>query len=197
MEAKLFCVTLSFYRRSCFTSTMIVIIIIFVQSNLNLNSNQKDIDTVAERFFFTSNFLQKGDEMAMIPEPVILVQESSLTSLVQDSTTNVGEENHDAEFKNSNLLYPLIDVQQRRKHSLPSLQISEGMMASQVRRLSDFGGESGATISKNDVAFLTTLSQHPATGNAERRHSVITLSNFQPTIFGRNRRDTVTGVIRR
>ncbi|XP_011204779.2 uncharacterized protein LOC105227235 [Bactrocera dorsalis] len=94
---------------------------------------------------------------------------------------------------NPYLLCPFPDMQQRRKHSLPSLQITEGITASQVRRLSEVGGENGG-LSPKEVEFLATLSQkaNPAAGG--RRHSVVTISAVPPTLFGRNRRESLTGM---
>ncbi|XP_058976912.1 uncharacterized protein LOC109613174 [Musca domestica] len=97
--------------------------------------------------------------------------------------------------KNPYLLCPLPDMQQRRKHSLPSLQITEGITASQVRRLSDVGGETGG-LSPHDVEFLTTLSQSQAgPSGGGRRHSVVTISAVPPTLFGRNRRESISGAL--
>ncbi|XP_059223003.1 uncharacterized protein LOC106090369 [Stomoxys calcitrans] len=97
--------------------------------------------------------------------------------------------------KNPYLLCPLPDMQQRRKHSLPSLQITEGITASQVRRLSDVGGETGG-LSPHDVEFLTTLSQSQCgTSAGGRRHSVVTISAVAPTLFGRNRRESISGAL--
>lgn len=99
--------------------------------------------------------------------------------------------------KNPYLLCPLPDMQQRRKHSLPSLQITEGITASQVRRLSDVGGETGG-LSPHDVEFLTTLSQSQSgTSAGGRRHSVVTISAVPPTLFGRNRRESISGALYR
>ncbi|XP_017055740.1 uncharacterized protein LOC108097743 [Drosophila ficusphila] len=94
---------------------------------------------------------------------------------------------------NPYLLCPFPDMQQRRKHSLPSLQITEGITASQVRRLSEVGGETGG-LSPKEVEFLATLSQKANPSAGGRRHSVVTISAVPPTLFGRNRRESISGV---
>lgn len=88
---------------------------------------------------------------------------------------------------NPYLLTPWRDT---RKHSLPSQQVTDGITASQVRRLSERGGE-GSGPSPREAAFLATLSQAPAPSG--RRHSVVTISKVPQTVFGRGRRDSVAG----
>uniref|UniRef100_A0A1B0BTZ7 Uncharacterized protein n=1 Tax=Glossina palpalis gambiensis TaxID=67801 RepID=A0A1B0BTZ7_9MUSC len=95
--------------------------------------------------------------------------------------------------KNPYLLCPFPDMQKRRKNSLPSLQITEGITASQVRRLSDVGGETTGTLSPHEVQFLTTLTQRSNVAGSTRRHSVVTISAAQPTLFGRSRRESISG----
>lgn len=89
---------------------------------------------------------------------------------------------------NPYLLSPWRDPRESRKHSLPSQQVTEGITASQVRRLSERGGE-GSGPSPKEAAFLATLSQAPAPSG--RRHSVVTISKVPATIFGRTRRESV------
>lgn len=86
---------------------------------------------------------------------------------------------------NPYLLSPWRDT---RKHSLPSQQVTEGITASQVRRLSERGGE-GSGPSPREAAFLATLSQAPAPSG--RRHSVVTISKVPQNVFGRGRRESV------
>lgn len=139
-------------------------------------------------------------------EPLIVVEESHTTDSSEDllgaiggaeggsaATRRTNSDDSDPESpKNPYLLCPLIDMQQRRKHSLPSLQITEGITASQVRRLSEVGGETGG-LSPHEVEFLATLSQKNYPGGGGRRHSVVTISAVPPTLFGRNRRESISG----
>lgn len=60
----------------------------------------------------------------------------------------------------------------------------------QVRRLSERGGE-GSGPSPREAAFLSTLSQAPAPQPGGRRHSVVTIARVPPTLFGRNRRESI------
>lgn len=59
----------------------------------------------------------------------------------------------------------------------------------QVRRLSERGEGSGPT--PREAAFLATLSQAPTPQPGGRRHSVVTISRVPPTLFGRNRRESI------
>lgn len=110
---------------------------------------------------------------------------------------------------NPYLLSPFRDPRETRKHSLPNIQITDGIKASQVRRLSD-GGENAPTA--QEAAFLAQLSQVTTTdeggaagasgavgGGAAgglrtvggcRRHSIVTISKVPPILFGRNRRES-------
>lgn len=107
---------------------------------------------------------------------------------------------------NPYLLSPFRDGRDTRKHSLPNIQITDGIKASQVRRLSD-GGENAPTA--QEAAFLAQLSQvttadgaagggglGPTGGGAAglaggcRRHSIVTISKVPPILFGRNRRES-------
>ncbi|KAM7348500.1 uncharacterized protein ACRADG_007786 isoform 1-T7 [Cochliomyia hominivorax] len=143
-------------------------------------------------------------------EPLIVVEESQTTEDSEDVLGAIGgvgaegggacggrtnSDDSDPESpKNPYLLCPLPDMQQRRKHSLPSLQITEGITASQVRRLSEVGGETGG-LSPHEVEFLATLSQKTNPGSGGRRHSVVTISAVPPTLFGRNRRESISGAM--
>lgn len=57
---------------------------------------------------------------------------------------------------NPYLLSPWRDARETRKHSLPSQQVTEGITASQVRRLSERGGE-GSGPSPKVINFLCFL----------------------------------------
>lgn len=61
-----------------------------------------------------------------------------------------------------------------------------GITASQVRRLSERGGEGP---SPKEAEFLATLSQAPQPSG--RRHSVVTISKVPMAAFGRGRRESV------
>lgn len=89
---------------------------------------------------------------------------------------------------NPYLLSPWRDPRETRKHSLPSQQVTEGITASQVRRLSERGGE-GSGPSQKEAEFLATLSQAPQPSG--RRHSVVTISKCPLAPFGRGRRESV------
>lgn len=133
-------------------------------------------------------------------EPLIVVEETNVADEEETADTTEPRKKSTSDDNNSDsdspvnpfLLCPFPDMQQRRKHSLPSLQITEGITASQVRRLSEAGGESN-TLSCKEVEFLATLSQkqNPAAGG--RRHSVVTISACAP-LFGRNRRESISGL---
>lgn len=89
---------------------------------------------------------------------------------------------------NPYLLSPWRDPRETRKHSLPSQQVTDGITASQVRRLSERGGE-GSGPSPKEAEFLATLSQAPQPSG--RRHSVVTISKVPFNVFGRGRRESV------
>lgn len=60
---------------------------------------------------------------------------------------------------NPYLLSPWRDARESRKHSLPSQQVTEGITASQVRRLSERGGE-GSGPSSKVISIEYTLWAH-------------------------------------
>uniref|UniRef100_A0A1B0A5B8 Uncharacterized protein n=1 Tax=Glossina pallidipes TaxID=7398 RepID=A0A1B0A5B8_GLOPL len=125
-------------------------------------------------------------------EPLIVVEESNVTE--EDDRESSGTYSNRASLDidspvNPYLLSPWRDPREGRKHSLPSQQVTEGITASQVRRLSDRGG---AGPTPREAAFLATLSQAPAPSG--RRHSVVTISKVPPTLFGRSRRESVAAI---
>ncbi|XP_020797870.1 uncharacterized protein LOC110176006 [Drosophila serrata] len=134
----------------------------------------------------------QGNHSIIAPEPLIVVEESNLPEeqepdSSEPTVSNRGSLDIDSPV-NPYLLSPWRDPREARKHSLPSQQVTEGITASQVRRLSERGGE-GSGPTPKEAAFLATLSQAPApTG---RRHSVVTISKVPTTIFGRSRRESV------
>ncbi|XP_011136876.1 uncharacterized protein LOC105181663 [Harpegnathos saltator] len=123
-------------------------------------------------------------------EPLIVVEES--TSGEEEAERHRTESpprcvDPDSPSLNPYLLSPWRDA---RKHSLPTPQCTSGITASQVRRLSERGGE-GSGPSAREAAFLATLSQAPAPQAGGRRHSVVTISRVPTTLFGRNRRESI------
>lgn len=124
-------------------------------------------------------------------EPLIVVDESQIAE--EDDQESSETPSHKASLDidspvNPYLLSPWREPRESRKHSLPSQQVTEGITASQVRRLSERGGE-GSGPSPKEAAFLATLSQAPAPSG--RRHSVVTISKVPTNIFGRARRESV------
>lgn len=93
-----------------------------------------------------------------VDEPLIVVDESEELENVPTSPKSVEEEDDEEKESPDNpyLLSPWRDPRETRKRSLPNIQCTDGITASQVRRLSD-GGENAPTAS--EVAFLTKLSQ--------------------------------------
>ncbi|XP_073828479.1 kairos [Musca autumnalis] len=127
-------------------------------------------------------------------EPLIVVDESQIVEEddQESSETPSNKASLDIDSPvNPYLLSPWRDPRESRKHSLPSQQVTEGITASQVRRLSERGGE-GSGPSPKEAAFLATLSQAPAPSG--RRHSVVTISKVPTTIFGRARRESVAAL---
>lgn len=93
-----------------------------------------------------------------VDEPLIVVDESEELENEPTSPRSIEEEvDEDKESPdNPYLLSPFRDPRETRKHSLPNIQCTSGIMASQVRRLSD-GGENAPNA--NEMAFLAKLSQ--------------------------------------
>ncbi|XP_018394892.1 PREDICTED: uncharacterized protein LOC108773551 [Cyphomyrmex costatus] len=117
-------------------------------------------------------------------EPLIVVEEEAERCRAESPPRCVDP---DSPSLNPYLLSPWRDA---RKHSLPTPQCTSGITASQVRRLSERGGE-GSGPSAREAAFLATLSQTPAPTAGGRRHSVVTISRVPTTLFGRNRRESI------
>lgn len=128
-------------------------------------------------------------------EPLIVVEESNVSDEEREEVESSGTSNRaslDIESPiNPYLLSPWRDGREGRKHSLPSQQVTEGITASQVRRLSERGGE-GSGPTPREAAFLATLCQAPAPSG--RRHSVVTISKVPPVLFGRCRRESVAAI---
>ncbi|XP_055846315.1 uncharacterized protein LOC129912194 [Episyrphus balteatus] len=144
------------------------------------------------RASFTPVFNLSAQEPLIVVEETNVADDDDADSAEQRKKSTSDDNNSDSDSPvNPFLLCPFPDMQQRRKHSLPSLQITEGITASQVRRLSEAGGENN-TLSCKEVEFLATLSQkqNPAAGG--RRHSVVTISACAP-LFGRSRRESISG----
>ncbi|CAH1719902.1 unnamed protein product [Chironomus riparius] len=130
-------------------------------------------------------------------EPLIVVEESEHderdeTEESQKSSSPRQSLDIDSPV-NPYLLSPWRDPRETRKHSLPTPPCTSGITASQVRRLSERGGE-GSGPSPMEQAFLATLSQAPAPQPGGRRHSVVTISKVPSTLFGRCRRESIAAV---
>ncbi|XP_059613517.1 uncharacterized protein LOC132259776 [Phlebotomus argentipes] len=125
-------------------------------------------------------------------EPLIVVEESGAGEEDEPPSNRSSPRNSlDIDSPvNPYLLSPWRDPRDTRKHSLPTPQCTTGITASQVRRLSERGGE-GSGPSPREAAFLATLSQAPAPTPGGRRHSVVTISKVPPALFGRNRRESI------
>ncbi|XP_044575844.1 uncharacterized protein LOC123259406 [Cotesia glomerata] len=126
-------------------------------------------------------------------EPQIIVEESTLGEEEAERRRNESPPrclDPDSPSLNPYLLSPWRET---RKHSLPTPQCTTGITASQVRRLSERGGE-GSGPSPREAAFLATLSQAPAPQPGGRRHSVVTISKVPPMLFGRNRRESIAAL---
>ncbi|XP_012269128.2 uncharacterized protein LOC105693649 [Athalia rosae] len=122
-------------------------------------------------------------------EPLIVVEESLLGEEEAERRRNESPPrcvDPDSPSVNPYLLSPWRET---RKHSLPTPQCTSGITASQVRRLSERGEGSGPT--PREAAFLATLSQAPAPQPGGRRHSVVTISKVTPSLFGRDRRESI------
>lgn len=125
-------------------------------------------------------------------EPLIVVEESGCLE-EEECRTNSSSPRQSLDIEspqNPYLLSPWRDPRETRKHSLPTPACTSGITASQVRRLSERGGE-GSGPSPREAAFLATLSTAPAPQPGGRRHSVVTICKVPPAMFGRNRRESV------
>ncbi|XP_055300729.1 uncharacterized protein LOC129567648 [Sitodiplosis mosellana] len=122
-----------------------------------------------------------------VDEPLIVVDESEELENEPTSPKSIEEEVDDDKDSPDNpyLLSPFRDPRETRKHSLPNIQCTSGIMASQVRRLSDGGDNAPST---SEMAFLAKLSQ--ASTSSGRRHSIVTFTRVPQTLFGRNRRES-------
>ncbi|KAK9506976.1 hypothetical protein O3M35_008815 [Rhynocoris fuscipes] len=126
-------------------------------------------------------------------EPLIVVEETGGIKEEDENELSDKEESPsgpDSPLLNPYLLSPYRDL---RKRSLPTPSCTSGITASQVRRLSEQGGETGKGPSPMEAAFLATLSSAPAPSAGGRRHSVVTISRAPQTsiLFGRNRRESI------
>ncbi|KAK0181864.1 hypothetical protein PV327_000051 [Microctonus hyperodae] len=130
---------------------------------------------------------------SVVAEPQIIVEESTLGEEETERRRNESPPrclDPDSPSLNPYLLSPWRET---RKRSLPTPQCTSGITASQVRRLSERGGE-GSGPSPNEAAFLATLSQAPAPQPGGRRHSVVTISKVPQTSFGRYRRESIAAL---
>lgn len=93
-----------------------------------------------------------------VDEPLIVVNESEELDTSPTSPKSIDDAIDDDKESPDNpyLLSPWRDPRDTRKHSLPNLQCTDGITASQVRRLSD-GGDNAPSV--KEVAFLAKLSQ--------------------------------------
>ena len=141
------------------------------------------------RSSFTPTFGQSNQE------PLIVVEESEYDEKEEvESKKSSPRYSLDVESPvNPYLLSPWRDARETRKHSLPTPPCTSGITASQVRRLSERGGENSGPTPR-EQAFLATLSQAPAPQPGGRRHSVVTISKLPSTLFGRNRRESIAAV---
>ncbi|KAF6208119.1 hypothetical protein GE061_016569 [Apolygus lucorum] len=138
-----------------------------------------------------SEMLRRGSYMTQ--EPLILVEESGdIIEEEEEEQPSEGGESPSAPDSPSVNPYLLSPYRDLRKRSLPTPHCTTGIMASQVRRLSEQGGEGGKGPSPIEQAFLATLSSAPAPTPGGRRHSVVTISRVpQNSLFGRNRRESI------
>lgn len=93
-----------------------------------------------------------------IDEPLIVVDESEELANSPTSPKSIEDAVDDDKESPDNpyLLSPWRDPRDTRKHSLPNLHGTDGITASQVRRLSD-GGDNAPSV--KEVEFLAKLSQ--------------------------------------
>lgn len=126
-------------------------------------------------------------------EPLIVVEESGNDEEEEYSSNKSVTPKQSLDMDspvNPYLLSPWRDPRETRKHSLPTPQCTTGITASQVRRLSERGGD-GSGPTPREAAFLATLSQSSGPAPGGRRHSVVTISKVPTTLFGRNRRESI------
>lgn len=93
-----------------------------------------------------------------VDEPLIVVDESEELEHSPTSPKSIDDDFDDDKESPDNpyLLSPWRDPRETRKHSLPNIQCTDGITASQVRRLSDGGDNAPST---KEVEFLAKLSQ--------------------------------------
>uniref|UniRef100_A0A182RHH7 Uncharacterized protein n=1 Tax=Anopheles funestus TaxID=62324 RepID=A0A182RHH7_ANOFN len=125
-------------------------------------------------------------------EPLIVVEESE-NNEKEEETSNQSSQRQSLDIESPENPYLLSPWRETRKHSLPTPPCTSGITASQVRRLSERGGE-GSGPSPREQAFLATLYSTPAPQPGGRRHSVVTISRVPPTLFGRNRRESIAAL---
>lgn len=129
-------------------------------------------------------------------EPLIVVEESGAAEEEEQASSCRSSPRQSLDIDspvNPYLLSPWRDPRETRKHSLPTSQVTQGITASQVRRLSEQGGD-GSGPTPREAAFLATLVQAPTPTPGGRRHSVVTISKVPNTIFGRHRRESIAAV---
>lgn len=116
-----------------------------------------------------------------VDEPLIVVDESEELDNTPTSPKSIEDAADDDKESPDNpyLLSPWRDPRDTRKHSLPNLQCTDGITASQVRRLSD-GGENAPSV--NEVAFLAQLSQVTQSNQVVRCACIATVAQFSWTL---------------
>ncbi|KFB38918.1 AGAP000460-PA-like protein [Anopheles sinensis] len=134
----------------------------------------------------TPSFTQGGQE------PLIVVEESENNEKEEEASTQ-SSQRQSLDIDSPENPYLLSPWRETRKHSLPTPPCTSGITASQVRRLSERGGE-GSGPSPREQAFLATLYSTPAPQPGGRRHSVVTISRVPPTMFGRSRRESIAAL---
>lgn len=118
-----------------------------------------------------------------VDEPLIVVDESEELENLPTSPKSVEEEADDDKESPDNpyLLSPFRDPRETRKHSLPNIQCTNEITASQVRRLSD-GGENAPSTS--EMAFLAKLSQVKRSPQPSAFHDAHFLVDFTGIYVG-------------
>ncbi|XP_053678633.1 uncharacterized protein LOC128729010 [Anopheles nili] len=125
-------------------------------------------------------------------EPLIVVEESE-NNEKEEEASNQSSQRQSLDIESPENPYLLSPWRETRKHSLPTPPCTSGITASQVRRLSERGGE-GSGPSPREQAFLATLYSTPAPQPGGRRHSVVTISRVPPALFGRSRRESIAAL---